>query len=35
MTFDTGGQLAKQFANARFERTDTFIKEELSNKKDR
>lgn len=35
VTFDTGGQLAEQFANAWFERTDTFIREELSNKEDR
>jgi hypothetical protein len=30
--FDTGGELAKQFADAWFEKTDAFMKEGLSNK---
>jgi hypothetical protein len=32
VSFDTGGELAKQFADAWFEKTDAFMKEGLSNK---
>jgi len=32
VSFDTGGELAKQFADAWFEKTDAFTKEGLSNK---
>jgi hypothetical protein len=32
VSFDTGGELAKQFADAWFEKTDAFIKEGLSNR---
>ena len=31
VSFDTGGELAKQFADAWFEKTDAFMKEGLSN----
>jgi hypothetical protein len=34
VSFDTGGELAKQFADAWFEKTDAFMKEGLSNKED-
>ena len=32
VSFDTGGELAKQFADAWFEKTDAFMKEGLSKK---
>ena len=34
VTFDTGGELAKEFADARFQKADAFMKESLSNKED-
>ena len=32
VSFDTGGEIAKQFADAWFEKTNAFLKEGLSNK---
>ena len=32
VSFDTGGEIAKQFADAWFEKTDAFMRKGLSNK---
>jgi hypothetical protein len=34
VSFNTGGQLAKEFADAWFEKADAFMKEGISNKED-
>jgi hypothetical protein len=34
VSFDTGGELAKQFADAWFQKADAFLKEGLSNEED-